>query len=290
MPFERPSSLKVALNLLAQGFLPLAGGTDYYPGKVGKPISESVVDLTGVAALKRLEVVNGHLTMGALTTWRECKEYCSRPESPKILLALSQAAREVGGWQIQNRGTLGGNLCNASPAADGIAALLALDAEVSLVSHRSPDVDVDYIRTLPLEQFVLGNRQTALSQDELLLALKLPLLSNKARSAFLKLGHRRYLVISIAMVAVVVDFDQDDVLSHCRIAVGACSKVALRIKSLEVKLLGVARSEVLTVAKEFISLVTDVITPMDDIRGSADYRFDAVQTLIVRALEQAIEQ
>jgi CO/xanthine dehydrogenase FAD-binding subunit len=288
MPFERPSSLKVALNLLSQGFLPLAGGTDYYPGKVGKPINEPLVDVTGIAALKRFEAANGHLTLGALTTWRECIDYCARPESAKVLLALSQASREVGGWQIQNRGTLGGNLCNASPAADGVVALLALDSEVSLVSHRSSEGSDELVRTLALEHFVLGNRQTAIGQDELLLALKIPLLSSKARSVFLKLGHRRYLVISIAMVAVVIDFDQNDRVNHCRIAVGACSKAALRIKSLEAKLLGLARGQVVSGARDHVGLVADVITPINDVRGSAEYRFDAVQTLIVRALEQAV--
>jgi CO/xanthine dehydrogenase FAD-binding subunit len=285
MPFERPSSLNAALSLLSQGFLPLAGGTDYYPGKVGKPINESLVDVTQVSELRGFSMADGRLTMGALTTWRACIDYIGLATTPRVLLALSQAAREVGGWQIQNRGTLGGNLCNASPAADGVVALLALDAQINLVSQVA---GVQRIRSLPLERFVLGNRQTAIAAGELLKDASLQMLSEKARSAFLKLGHRRYLVISIAMVAVVVDFDQNDCLSHCRIAVGACSKAAVRVKDLEAKLLGVNRTQVIRIAEDFVSLANDVITPMTDVRGSAEFRYDAVQTLIVRALSQAV--
>ena len=127
----------------------------------------------------------------------------------------------MGGIQIQNRGTVGGNLCNDSPAADGIPPLLALDARVELTSSRGR-------RTLAVDEFVIGNRRTALAPDELLTAVEVPVHSANAVSCFLKLGHRRYLVISIAMVAVVLDFDANDRIRYCGIAVGACSAAARR--------------------------------------------------------------
>ena len=123
-----------------------------------------------------------------------------RADLPPLFDALKAAAREVGGVQIQNAGTVAGNVCNASPAADGMPALLALGAEVELQSAAGS-------RRLPLDDFVLGSRRTARRADELVSALHIPARAAGARSVFLKLGGRRYLVISITMVAVLIELD-----------------------------------------------------------------------------------
>ena len=226
------------------------------------------------------------MRIGALETWSALR----RAALPAGCEALAQAAAAVGGQQIQNQGTIGGNLCNASPAADGVPVLLALDAQVELCSLRGA-------RRLPLEQFVLGNRKTALAADELLTAIHLPLGSARARSQFLKLGHRRYLVISIAMVAVRLDFDAQDRVSSCAIAIGACSAVAQRQPALERLLLDRPRSQLESLIDAALSAAAGAsappsqlsgLSPLDDVRGSAAYRLEVAGELVRRALLEVV--
>src|SRR5262249_12973399 len=150
---------------------------------------------------------------------------------PPLFDGLKLAAREVGGVQIQNAGTLAGNLCNASPAADGVPALLALDAVVELAGPGGE-------RSLPLERFILGPRRTALQTGELATAIRVPKPRGAARSHFLKLGARKYLVISIVMVAATIEVAADGRVAAAKVAVGACSPVAQRLRMLEMRLAG----------------------------------------------------
>src|SRR4051812_24374672 len=228
--FERPQSIAEAARLLASGpWAVLAGGTDLYPAHVGRRIDAPLLDITAIAGLRGLRRDERGWTIGATTTWTDVV----RAELPPLFDALKSAAREVGGVQIQNAGTVAGNVCNASPAADGMPVLLALGAEVELQS-------VAGTRRLPLANFVLGSRRTALRDDELVTALLVPSRSARARSVFSKLGGRRYLVISIAMVAVVVDLDAADRVVAAGVAVGSCSAVAQRLPALESRLVGCA--------------------------------------------------
>jgi len=272
--YLRPASLERALAALAaRPCAILAGGTDFYPARVGRLVEEDVLDITAVAELRGIREANGRIRIGAATTWTELSE----TPLPRQLDGLKLAAREVGGVQIQNAGTIAGNLCNASPAADGIPALLALDAEVELrAASRS--------RTVPLGAFVLGNRKTACAPDELVTAVLVPKWSERARSTFLKLGARRYLVISIAMVATALDVAADGAIVRCGIAVGACSAAARRLDALEKELLG------RRLAPELAALVSArhlaPLAPISDVRGAAEYRSDAAVTLVRRALAQ----
>jgi CO/xanthine dehydrogenase FAD-binding subunit len=179
--------------------------------------------------------------------------------------------------QIQNAGTVAGNLCNASPAADGTPVLLALGARVVLQSARGE-------RELALDEFVLGSRRTALGADELVVAVRIPARSARARSAFAKLGGRRYLTISISTVAVVVDVDADGTIAEAGVAVGSCSAVAQRLPALEARLVGVAVDAELADLLDVSDLAP--LTPIDDLRGSAVYRRDATATLVRRALRE----
>src|SRR5262252_10720938 len=152
-----------------------------------------VVDISGLNELRGMTRAGSHFRIGALTTWTDVIQ----ARLPSCFDALKSAAREVGSVQIQNRGTVAGNLCNASPAADGVPPLLALDAEVELTSQAGT-------RRMPVSEFIVGNRKTRRRQDELLTAIWVPRALDPAASCFLKLGARRYLVISISMVAAVV--------------------------------------------------------------------------------------
>jgi len=279
--YERAADLAAVLRRLAEGgWTPLAGGTDFYPARVGRPVRESLLDLSGLHALRGIEagVDDGAPAwrIGALTTW---SDLARAPLDPS-LAALQQVAREVGGIQIQNQATVGGNLCNASPAADGVPALLALDAQVELASVRG-------VRRLPVSGFVLGNRRTAIGPDELLTAVIVPRRSPRAVSRFLKLGHRRYLVISIVMAAVAVDFDDDERVSHFAVAVGACSSAALRLPAIEHAMRSAHRTQL---AQRFAALDEAAafapLAPIDDVRGTAVYRRGAAVELVRRIVAE----
>jgi CO/xanthine dehydrogenase FAD-binding subunit len=281
--FERPLSLGAALALLPLGYVPIAGGTDYYAARVAKPLRDSLLDLSALTGLRGFEQDEGGLKIGALTTWRDCVR--AQPRLPAYFAALAQAAKDVGGWQVQNRATLGGNLCNASPAADGTVALLGLAASVQLASLLNEEIT---LREIPVGDFVMGNRKTALAANELLVSIRLPAHSAKAKSVFLKLGHRKYLVISIVMIAVLIDFDSSDHVSTVHVAIGSCARAAVRVKLLEAVLTGLPKASVLGELSKNLHLVAEAISPIDDIRGTAAYRLEAATVLVQRAFLQLL--
>jgi CO/xanthine dehydrogenase FAD-binding subunit len=270
--YVRPDSLSQAVALLANSsFRPLAGGTDVYPG-AGTHLGGQVLDLTAIAALRGIETGHG-LRIGAATTWT----MIAHAALPPACHALQQAALHVGGRQIQNAGTIGGNLCNASPAADGVPPLLALDAEVELVSQAGT-------RVLLLADFLLGPRQTALRPDELMTAVLIPEAALSGRSTFLKLGARTHLVISIAMVAVRLAHDGAH-LTSAAIAVGSCSGVAQRLPLVERALLGAPLSGLTDRIRP--QDIAAALSPIDDIRATASYRIKAATELVTRAVQGA---
>lgn len=251
----------------------LAGGTDYYPSIVGQYPDDNLLDITRVTALSGVRDKGDSYRIGSATTWTELV----KTELPAMFDGLKQAAKEVGGRQIQNSGTIGGNICNASPAADGTAALLSLNAEIELLSRAGT-------RRLPLIEFVLGNRRTDLHAGEIVTGIVVPKTqSPKCLSQFLKLGSRKYLVISLVMVSGVIGIDEGGRVEDCRIAVGACSEVASRLTALEKRLEGLALSEVkagLMVEGDF-----DHLSPIDDVRASAEYRLQSARILVGRLLD-----
>ena len=271
--YARPGTLAEAGELLGQGgWRVLAGGTDLYPG-AGARLGGRVLDLTGLPELSGIETGRG-LRIGAATTWAAMAE----AELPAACRALQQAARQVGGRQVQNAGTIGGNLCNASPAADGVPPLLALGAEVELVSARGQ-------RRLPLQQFILGPRRTELGSDEILAAVLIPEAALCGRSAFVKLGARTHLVISIAMVAARVVVEGGRV-SEAAVAVGSCSPAAVRLPAVEAALVGVAAYDV--VDRVSAADVQVALSPIDDVRATSAFRREAAVELVRRALAEAL--
>jgi len=285
--YLRPESLTQALDALAADAADpprdpldrltiLAGATDFYPAAASgqawfrKP-PDNILDISALSDLRGVSARGGCLRIGALTTWTGLIQ----SSLPPAFDALKQASRQVGGAQIQNRGTIAGNLCNASPAADGVPPLLALDAQVVLASAAGE-------RRMPLSQFILGNRRTAIEPGEMLTSIECPEPCATERSAFLKLGARAYLVISIASVAANVAVDDRGRISSARIAVGACSAVPQRLAALEARLVG-ERPEAASRAVE--PAMFSALSPIDDIRASAAYRMDAALTLVSRALD-----
>jgi CO/xanthine dehydrogenase FAD-binding subunit len=272
--YLRPTDLAEALSALKGRHLSiLAGGTDFYPACIGRPLPDNVLDISALPGLSGVCEDAEVFRIGALATW---SDVLAAP-LPPVFDGLKLAAREIGGRQVQNAGTLAGNLCNASPAADGIPALLALEAEVELSAQ-------DRARRVLLAAFLLGSRRTVRRADELVTAILVPRRGPSARSTFHKLGTRRYLVISIVMVAVTLEADADGIVARAAIAVGACSEVAQRLAGLEAKVVG----RPLTPALSDLPSADDfaALTPISDVRGSGEYRRDAAITLVRRALAE----
>lgn len=270
--YARPESVEEALSLLArERWSILAGGTDFYPALGDRKVDRPVLDLSGLGGLRGIQREAMGWRIGALTTWTDV----IRADLPAAFDALKQAAREVGSVQIQNAGTLGGNLCNASPAADGVPPLLTLDAMVTLTSAAGT-------RDLPLGDFITGARRTALAPGEILTDIRIPEAATSGPSTFLKLGARKYLVISISMVAARLVV-AGGTISDAALSVGACSAVARRLPDAEDALAGRAAT---ADAAEAITdtMVAGALAPIDDIRADAAYRAVASAELVRRAV------
>lgn len=273
MRYSSPTDLESALEIQSQnGGKIIAGGTDVFPAMRQGHAPRNLLDLTSVPCMSGVTISDGDIRIGAATTWTAIV----KADLPHAFDALKQAAREVGSIQIQNAGTVGGNLCNASPAADGVPPLLALDASVELASAKRG------VRTLKLSEFILDVRKTALEDDEILTAIVIPKPSTREQSAFEKLGSRRYLVISITMAAANIECDANGFISSAKVAVGSCSPVAQRLFELEKSIVG-KKPGAVEILPEHLS----VLSPIDDVRGSAEYRLDVVAEQCARAIRRA---
>lgn len=250
----------------------IAGGTDVYPAMRRGRAPAAMLDVTRIEGFSQIADGGDHLRIGAAVTWSEIVA----AKLPPAFDALKQAAREVGSVQIQNAGTIAGNVCNASPAADGVPPLLALDARIEVTSAARGT------ETLGLADFIQGVRRTALARDQLVAAILLPNPPDGMTSAFEKLGSRRYLVISIAMTAANLVLDVQGKIAEARIAVGACSAVARRLEALEAEVIGMRPDEVVVRAEHLSCL-----SPIDDVRGTGAYRLDAVAEQCRRAILRA---
>lgn len=273
MRYFRPATLGEALAIRGgEAVEIIAGGTDVYPTDAarrawGDPAHQDMLDISGIAELRGIEDRGDHIRVGALATWTDLV----RADLPPRFDGMKRAARRIGGLQVQNRGTLAGNACTASPAGDGIPNLLALEASLELAGPSPARV--------PAEAFFTGYRATACGPQDIVTAVLFP--KRGGRGHFAKLGARRYLVISIAMVAAVVETDGDGRILAARVAVGACSAVARRLPALEAELVGSPA----TAAAEIVAErhVAD-LSPIDDARASAAYRIAAARTLVADCL------
>ena len=270
--YFRPQTLEEALEIRsAREVVLLAGGTDIYPAKAaragwGEMYHSDVLDISAIKGLRGISEVGGKVRFGALTTWTDLRRAALRP----AFACYQVAAHMVGGAQVQNRGTLVGNICTASPAGDGIPCLMALDAEVEIQSANAS-------RRVPIGDFFVGYRKTVLRSDEIVTAILIPKPSPSARGRFAKLGARKYLVISIVMAAAVLTADQAGAIVKARVAVGACTPVARRLFELERALLGRLLADAAGVVEAgHLAL----LTPIGDVRASAAFRRSAALDLV----------
>ncbi len=252
----------------------IAGCTDHFPRK--RPGDDrNLLDITRLEGFRGIAASKDGWRIGAATTWTDV----IRTPLPPAFDALKEAAREVGSVQIQNRGTVAGNICNASPAADGVPPLLILGAEVEILSEAGT-------RTEPLEEFITGPGKINLGPEEIVSAVLVPRAPGAGRSAFLKLGARTHLVISIVMVAACAEV-RDGRTAAVALAAGSCSPTARRLPALESRLTGLEPNEIRSI--DFAAHgALGPLAPISDARASADYRLDAVAELCRRAVLRAL--
>ncbi len=272
--YFQPENLPAALAwLAAQSGQVAAGCTDLLAAETRQNLAGAILDITGIGVLSGISSSPKGWRIGAATPWNVVRD----AELPAVFDGLKQAASEIGSVQIQNAGTIGGNLCNASPAADGMPALLTLDTVVELAS-------ADGLRLVPLSEFITGPRQTVLRPDELMTALVIP--SQAGHGAFIKLGARKYMVISIAMAAARVVLTNGRV-EEAAIAIGACGPVAKRLARLEAALIGQQMDRALSLVVP--SMILPEISPIADIRADQSYREQAAIEVVRRSLAMALE-
>jgi CO/xanthine dehydrogenase FAD-binding subunit len=259
-----PRSLREALTRLREdpGLAPMAGCTDLYVGlQFGTEPRRRYLNLWGLESLRGVRLRNGVLVIGALTTFTDLIRSRLVQERTPMLAA---AAREIGGVQIQNRGTIGGNIANASPAGDSLPPLAVADAVIVLQS-------VDAARRVPFTAFSTGYRRTVRRPDELIVAVEIPPIAG--RQWFRKVGTRAAQAISKVVMAGVRDG------RTARLAIGSVAPTVLRLTRTEAAL---AASGDLTAAQEALRRE---IAPIDDLRSTAAYRSRVASNLLARFWE-----
>ena len=283
-PVETPSSLADAYALLALAswtadavdaaepgtgaatpqLTPIAGGTDVMvriTGEIGEPPAR-LLDLWRLDELRGIASDGEAITLGALTTYTDIRRSAACREH---LPALVDAAATIGAAQIQNRGTLGGNIANASPAGDTLPVLLALDAEIVVGGPRGE-------RTIPAADFWVAYRRTALAPDELILRVRIPVAGGR-EARFRKIGTRRAQAISKVVMALAwreSDGGSSRTWSDVRLALGSVADRPIRVLETEAVLEGAAPTP--ETADEAAAALASEISPIDDVRSTADYR------------------
>jgi CO/xanthine dehydrogenase FAD-binding subunit len=261
-PIASPRTLDEMVRCLNADpdLVPIAGCTDLMVGSTeSRAELTRVIDLLGVAELRGIRSREGMLEIGSTTTFSEIRRDDSvRRDYP----ALAAAAAVVGGWQIQNRATLGGNMANASPAGDSLPALLALDAQVVLIGPRGE-------RAIPYREFHTGYRATALGQGEVVGWVRLPMPPPGSRQYFRKVGTRLAQAISKVVVALVGRCEEGRIIDY-RLAAGSVAATPVRLSAVEEAVIG--RQCDPAAAEDAGRLAAASVEPIDDVRSTAEYR------------------
>jgi len=270
-----PSSLADALALLQSEpgvWKPFAGGTDLMVLlEAGKLPHRNYVNIWGLDELRGIDVTDSHITLGALTTYTDVQSHAILQDEFPM---LCQAASETGGLAIQNRGTLGGNIVNASPAADSPPALLAYDGEIELISS-------DGSRWLPYHGFHTGYKEMLIGPNELLARIRIPRNTRGATHYYRKVGTRKAQAISKVCLAALATIGQDQI-SDLRIALGSVAPIVVRCVQTEEALRG--RKPDAETIKSACATLSREISPIDDIRSTANYRLQVAKNLLTEFL------
>lgn len=281
MHFCRVRTLEAALQARAEwgaDGLVLAGGTDVMAQYLhGEITPKALIHIEGIVSMSTV-TTDGRTTLGGLTTHRTL---ATTPTLRVRHPALAAAAATVGGWQTQVKGTVGGNLCNASPAADTLAPLLIADAFVTLACASGE-------RRLPVREFILGRRTTALAPNELLTSVDLEPLPQASAEVYVKLGRRGAMEVALVGLAVRIGFSEDGVVESARIAVCSVGPAPRRILEAEAALCG-SKLDAGALDAAGAALMA-AATPIDDARATASYRRRTLRGLLERAARRCQEE
>jgi CO/xanthine dehydrogenase FAD-binding subunit len=273
MRYQRVANEQELLNGLTQpGSAILCGGTDVMiKMRTGTIQPDILLDVSQIDSLRGIRVEEAFLLIGAATTE---SEIIASPLVQQHVPLLASVLKQLGSVQIRNRGSLGGNVVNASPAADSAIPLLVYDTALLLVGTNSE-------RWVQLEDFFTGPGRTILEPGEFIRTLRLPMPGGDYRSFFHKVGKRNALTIAIASLGVLLRLDSD-ILQDVRIAVGSVAPTPKRLRDVEAELAGRTLDEATIAAAR--DLIVNAIAPISDVRASADYRKNVIGDLLVRAL------
>ncbi|MCS7369331.1 MAG: xanthine dehydrogenase family protein subunit M [archaeon GBS-70-058] len=275
--YHKPKNLNEALKLLKElgDAKPIAGGTDLMVDmKIGRVKTRNLIDISDLREIRKIEFHKDSIIIGAAVT---LQEIINNERIRREIPILVEAAENLGSWQIRNVATIGGNICNASPAADMAPPLLILNSKLKLSS-------INGDRVIPLEKFFKGPRQTELMVDELLTEIIVPRESCNAGMKFIKIGRRRAHTLSIVAVAVAVR-TMEDKIEYVRIALNSIAPTPIRAYKTEEELIGSRVNEVEGKVKKLI----EEIKPISDVRSSAEYRREMAVKITIDALKMSIE-
>ncbi len=273
--YTAPTTLEDALRIkkeVGADARVIAGGTDLILKMRDKVFAPAVLIDLRRTSLDSISLANDVMRLGAYVTQ---SQLLTSADILKMYPALCDACREFAGPPIRNRGTLGGNIVNASPGADLLPPLLAYDASVVLASTGTE-------RELPLTEFFTGPGQTIMAPDEILTEIRMPVMPSRTASAFIKLGQRRSMAIALVSVAARLTLDEKGVISDARIALGAVAPTPIRAHEAETVLTGSRLSDELI--EQAARQAQDTAKPISDVRAREPYRKDMTEVLVRRAL------
>jgi len=274
-----PQKIEEALEILSlygKEVKVIAGGTDLLVQYYDRLYEiNNWLDLKNIKELKDIRINKNQIEIGTMVTHTQLE---NSEDIKKYYPVLNQAAADIGSSQIRNRGTIGGNIVNASPAGDLLAPLMAYKAKFKLLSGKNETL-------IPAENFFLGPKKTILRPDQLLAQIILPLPTKKAYGCWIKIGKRKALIIATITLALVVEMDEDNkTVKDVRTCLGSVAPTPIEIKEIRKKIIGKDFNQ-LDFA-ELGQIVEDKISPIDDIRGTREYRKDVAKNIMINALEE----
>jgi aerobic carbon-monoxide dehydrogenase medium subunit len=280
MRYEKPTTVEAATALLAvQGARVLAGGTDLLVQMKSRVLSpDVVVDIKGIDETRQIAKEGGGYRIGAAVTGAELKEH---PTLSKDWPGLVEAANLIGSTQVQGRATLGGNLCNGSPAADSVPALIAAGAKAIIVGPKGK-------RELAVEDIMLAPRKLALTPGEFIVSFKLPAKAPRSSDAYLRFIPRTEMDIAVVGAGINLTLDAAGVCTHARVSIGAVAERALLVQDAAAALIGTRVDD--DALKRMAAAVSAACRPIDDKRGTKEYRIKVAGVMARRAAEIALDR
>jgi len=274
-----PRKIKEALEILSRygkEIKIIAGGTDLLVQYYDRLYEvNGWLDLRYIKELKEVKIYEDKMAIGAMVTHAQLEK---SEDIKKYFPVLSLAAADIGSPQIKNRGTIGGNIVNASPAGDLLPPLMAYEAQFRLLSNRGEVV-------VPAEEFFIGPKETILKPDQLLTQIILPLPHERTYGSWIKIGKRKAVVIATITLALVVKMAEDNkTIKEVRTCLGSVAPTPIEIKEIRKKMVGKRFNQL--DFDQLGQIVEDKITPIDDIRGTREYRKDVAKEIMINALEE----